>query len=213
METQIHSNTAVDFNSCPPCNKPRQDFDLIAAFCEGDESAFQELHMKYQGRIYRQCLRMVYDSQECADLTQEIWLKVFRKLETYNPTASFYTWLYRITSNCCIDHRRKKKRQRLRGEASAGSGFDDGSEVEIPDDTFNPERQSMKSELGGIIGKAIAALPDKLRSALLLREMDGLSYMETAELLGCAVGTVKTRIRRAREELKKLLAPVKEAWI
>ncbi|NIP72447.1 MAG: sigma-70 family RNA polymerase sigma factor [Gammaproteobacteria bacterium] len=189
--------------------KLRKDDVLIAAFKEGDHTAFQELVLKYEQRVYNHCLRMVNDEVESYDLTQEVFLKVFRKIKNYEHTYAFYTWLYRITVNCCIDYLRRKKRHMQSVSLSAGGGSDagdQGREQEIPDTTFVPEDAAMNQELDAVLHAAIGQLSEKLRSIIILKEIEGFSYEEIADVLGCSRGTVKSRLFRARERLKELLA-------
>lgn len=187
----------------------RKDDELIASFKEGDTLAFQDLVLKYEQRVYNHCLRMVNDEVESYDLTQEVFLKVFRKIKNYEHTYSFYTWLYRITVNCCIDFLRRKKRH-IQGISLSGNINDDpseaGKEQDIPDHTYIPEDALVNQELDEVLKGAISQLSEKLRSIIILKEVEGFSYDEIAEVLGCSRGTVKSRLFRARERLKELLA-------
>ena len=186
-----------------------QDDALIRAFKNGDHTAFQELVLKYEQRVYNHCLRMVNDEVESYDLAQEVFLKVFRKIKNYEHTYSFYTWLYRITVNCCIDYLRRKRRQ-IQGVSLSSSGLDDssdaGREQDIPDTTFVPDTALLNRELSDVLQAAIDQLSEKLRTIIILKEVEGFSYEEITEVLGCSRGTVKSRLFRARERLKELLA-------
>jgi len=192
----------------------RKDDELITSFKDGDHSAFQELVLKYEQRVYNHCMRMVGDEVESDDLTQEVFIKVFRKIHNYEHTYSFYTWLYRITVNCCIDYLRRKKRQ-IQGVSLSGSGLDDGMdsgrEQDIPDSSFVPDTALLNQELDGVLQNAIGQLSEKLRAIIILKEVEGFSYEEIADVLGCSRGTVKSRLFRARERLKELLADYVEA--
>lgn len=186
----------------------RKDDVLISGFKEGDTDAFQELVLKYEQRVFNHCMRMVNDEEDSYDLTQEIFLKVFRKIGNYEHTYSFYTWLYRITVNCCIDFLRRKKRQVNSVSLSAGHGDDagiNGKDQDIPDHTFVPDTALDQRELDQVLHAAIAQLSEKLRAIIILKEIEGFSYEEIAEVLGCSKGTVKSRLFRARERLKELL--------
>lgn len=187
----------------------RKDDVLITGFKDGDTDAFQELVLKYEKRVYNHCMRMVSDEEESYDLTQEVFLKVFRKIKNYEHTYSFYTWLYRITVNSCIDYLRRKKRQVQSVSLSANPGDDssqNGKEQDIPDSTFVPDVAFANKELDEVLHQAIGQLSERLRSIILLKEIEGFSYEEIAEILGCSRGTVKSRLFRARERLKEILA-------
>lgn len=187
----------------------RKDDELIAGFKDGDHSAFQELVLKYEQRVYNHCLRMIGDEVESYDLTQEVFLKVFRKIKNYEHTYSFYTWLYRITVNCCIDFLRRKRRH-IQSVSLSSSALDDGAEQgkeqDVPDTTFVPDTAMLNRELDEVLQGAIGQLSEKLRSIIILKEVEGFSYEEIADVLGCSRGTVKSRLFRARERLKELLA-------
>ena len=189
----------------------KSDQELITKFKTGEQAAFQDLVLKYEGRVYHHCLRMVNDEEESADLTQEVFLKVFRNIKNYEHTYSFYTWLYRITVNCCIDYMRKRKRQ-IQGISLSQGHYDDSSEMgkeqDIPDEKFSPDHRMVKLELNEILNGAIAQLSEKLRSIIILKEIEGFSYDEIAVILNCSRGTVKSRLFRARERLKAVLSPL-----
>ena len=191
----------------------KSDQELIADFKTGEQEAFKDLVLKYEGRVYHHCLRMVNDEEESADLTQEVFLKVFRNIKNYEHTYSFYTWLYRITVNCCIDYMRKRKRQ-IQGISLSQGHYDDSSEMgkdqDIPDEKFSPDHRMVKLELNQILNGAIAQLSEKLRSIIILKEIEGFSYDEIAVILNCSRGTVKSRLFRARERLKQILSPLME---
>lgn len=185
------------------------DRGWIAAFKAGDITAFEQLVEKYERRVYNHCLRMTNDAEESHDLTQEVFLKVFRNILNYQPNYSFYTWLYRITVNCCIDHIRKKKRN-IQG-ISLSNPFPDengesGKEQDIPDTTFFPEDHLATLQLRSHLRAAIEQLSEKLRMIIILKEIEGFSYEEIAEILSCSRGTVKSRLFRARERLKEILS-------
>ena len=201
------SNQTGEGGGTPPPLK--KDNQLIAAFKEGDHTSFLDLVLKYEQRVYNHCLLMVNDEVESYDLTQEVFLKVFRKIKNYEPTYSFYTWLYRITVNCCIDFLRRKKRH-IQGVSLSSIPGDDSNEIgkerDIPDETFVPDTYLINKELDEVLKTAIGELSEKLRAIIILKEIEGFSYEEIADVLGCSRGTVKSRLFRAREQLKELLA-------
>jgi RNA polymerase sigma-70 factor (ECF subfamily) len=186
------------------------DKQLIAAYQQGDRSTFQYLVMKYETRVFNHCMRIVGDKEESADLTQEVFLKVFRNIEKYEHTYAFYTWLYRITVNCCIDYLREKKRRIAKFPLTpiySNDGAAETKEVEIPDERFGPENRAINLELNRTLNEALGSLPENLRSIIVLKEVEGLSYAEIADIVKCSLGTVKSRMHRARVQLKEYLTP------
>jgi RNA polymerase sigma-70 factor (ECF subfamily) len=187
-----------------------RDHELVTAFKNGDQAAFEELWLKYEQRVFNHCLRMVGDEQESQDLTQDVGVKVIRNIKNYEHTYAFYTWLYRITVNCCIDFLRKKRRHAP--EISLTPNSDDDApdqmrEHNIRDETFMPDKTLLNLELSNVMNQAIGQLSEKLRAIIVLKEVDGFSYEEISDILDCSRGTVKSRLFRARERLKELLGP------
>ena len=188
----------------------QMDRELITSMKGGDQSAFPQLVSKYQRQVYNHCQRMVNDEEESYDLTQEVFLRVFRNIKNYQHNYSFYTWLYRITVNCCIDYLRKRKRQPANVSLSQGYRNDrnePGPDQDYPDEKFVPDKMALNRELNQILNDAIGKLSEKLRVIIILKEIEGFSYDEIAEILVCSRGTVKSRLFRARERLKELLGP------
>lgn len=190
--------------------QPLNDRETITAIREGDSSAFDLLVQKYENRVFHHCLRMVGDREESTDLTQEVFLKVFRNIHKYEHGYAFYTWLYRITVNCCIDHFRNSKRKikkiplsQLDGRANS----DNDRDQDIPDEKFGPELNVMNTELRDMLNTAVGNLSESLRSTIILKEIEGFSYAEISEISECSIGTVKSRMHRAREELRDVLTP------
>ncbi len=200
--------TAIEVQSAAASHQ--RDHELIAAFKAGDDDAFSDLVLKYEQRVFNHCLRMVRHEQESQDLTQEVFIKVYRSIRSYEHTYAFYTWLYRITVNCCIDHVRKKRRHAplvSLSPAPPGSPADSVRERALPDERYVPEQQMLNRELNAVLQQAIAQLSPKLKEIIVAKEIWGLSYQEIAQNLNCSRGTVKSRLFRARERLKELLAP------
>jgi RNA polymerase sigma-70 factor, ECF subfamily len=172
------------------------DRDLVERFKSGDREAFEELLRKYQDRIYNVCHYMLQDTGDAQDAGQDVFLKAYGNLKAYRPDSSLYTWLYRIAVNACLDYNKK----------SRPKPFEDESVVDdFPSVQPSPERLYQSKETGRAIETALQKLPKKLRAAIVLKEIEGLSYEEIAEALDTSVGTVKSRISRAREELRRLL--------
>ncbi len=181
-----------------------EDIQLVARARAGDERAFRALLEKYERAVFSICLRMVRNREEAADLAQDAFIKVFGSLDRYNPAYAFSSWLFKITSNLCIDYLRKRRIDTLPMDQPI-----DGEKGEIqrqyaaPDPT--PDESLDRREKMARLESAIAALPDHYRIMLVLRHQEDLSYEEIADHLSIPLGTVKARIHRAREMLKGLL--------
>jgi RNA polymerase sigma-70 factor, ECF subfamily len=169
---------------------------LTKRFQNSELTAFEELIRKYQDRIYNLCRYMLRDPQDAQDAAQDAFLKAYRGIKDFRSEASLYTWLYRIAVNTCLDYKRKTSVATLRSESLS---------EEEPSGEPSPERTYESKEVSEAIQSALQKLPKKLRPAIVLREIDGLSYEEIAEILHTSVGTVKSRISRAREELRGIL--------
>lgn len=182
---------------------PQERISLAKA---GDHDAFAQLVEENQDRVYSLALRMVNNPDDAADLAQEAFLSAWRNLSGFQGEAAFSTWLYRLTSNLCIDFLRKEKRKRAAG---AVLYLDDTEEeeasIDLPDYGADPHRQLEQAEMREQLDRAMAALSPEHRTILSLREVSGLSYREIADLLSVEEGTVKSRIARARTALRKKL--------
>ena len=175
------------------------DQQLVQRAQRGDLRAFDLLVLKYQGRIGALVSRYIADAGEVEDVTQEAFIKAYRALSKFRGDSAFYTWLYRIAANAATNHLvAKGRRPGADATIEDAEAFDDGGLVS---ETGSPEAMAMGDELAGVVEQALQALPEELRSALTLRELEGLSYDDIAEVLGCPVGTVRSRIFRAREAI------------
>jgi RNA polymerase sigma-70 factor, ECF subfamily len=174
------------------------DPDLVKRFAEGSVSAFSELVHKYQDQIYNLCCYMLSDPDLAQDAAQDTFLKAYRRLKDFRGECAFYSWLYRIAVNTCLDERRKSHQPPEHAEPTPPLD-------EIPSQAPLADRLYQSKETAHAIRVALQKLPDGLRSAIVLKEMEGLSYEEIADALRISVGTVKSRISRAREEMKHLL--------
>ena len=179
--------------------------ELVTRAKAGDPDAFGQLMEQNQNRIYSLALRMVGNPEDAADLTQEAFLSAWRNLEHFQGEAAFSTWLYRLTSNACIDFLRREKRKRSAGTVLSLDDTEDGSSLDLPDYDSDPHRQLEQSEVQQAIADGMAALSEEHRKVLALRAISGLSYAEIADILGLEEGTVKSRIARARLALRKKL--------
>ena len=185
------------------------DAELVARVQQGDKRAFDLLVLKYQHRIIALISRFLKNRSEVDDVAQEAFIKAYRALPNFRGDAQFYTWLYRIAINTAKNFLSARKRRPLVAIS------DDMSAEQLADitgltDNDSPERLLATEQMKQIIHATIAELPEELRAALLLREHDGLSYEEIAEVMDCPIGTVRSRIFRAREAVDKRIAPFLE---
>lgn len=183
------------------------DQQLVKRVQQGDKRAFDLLVIKYQHKILAIVGRYVKDNGEVHDVVQETFIKAYRALANFRGDSAFYTWIYRIAINTAKNHlvargRRPPSRDVDMDEAEFYSGSDSLRDIDTP------ESQLMKDQLEAVVHAAIRALPEDLRTAVTLREMDGLSYEEIAEVMDCPVGTVRSRIFRARESIDKQIEPM-----
>ena len=175
------------------------DQQLVQRAQRGDLRAFDLLVLKYQGRIAALVSRYVSDAGEVEDVTQEAFIKAYRALGKFRGDSAFYTWLYRIAANAAKNHLvAKGRRPGADATIEDAEGFDEGG---VLSESASPEALAMGGELAEVVESALNALPGELKAALMLREFDGLSYDDIADVLGCPVGTVRSRIFRAREAI------------
>lgn len=178
------------------------DKQLVARVQKGDSRAFDMLVMKYQQRIMALISRYVHDADEVQDVAQEAFIKAYKALPRFRGDSAFYTWLYRIAVNTAKNHLVSRSRR------------PPGSDVDLSDAEYleggaglreleNPENRLFGEELKQVVEQAISGLPDDLRTAVTLREFDGLSYEDIADVMDCPVGTVRSRIFRARDAIDK----------
>lgn len=180
------------------------DYKLVLRVQKGDIAAFDLLVMKYQGRVASIISRYVSDHHEVSDVAQETFIKAFRALANFRSDSAFYTWLYRIAVNCAKNYLATKGRKTPAVDIDIAD-----AEASYPnrglEDLSNPADQLNRDQLEAIVHKTIRALPEELRMALTLREFEGLSYDEIANIMSCPVGTVRSRIFRAREAIDEAL--------
>ncbi|HEX9614918.1 MAG TPA: sigma-70 family RNA polymerase sigma factor [Bacteroidota bacterium] len=181
-----------------------EDTSLIQQALTGDQSAFTRLRQKYHEAIYNLIYRMIREKDEVADLTQEAFIKAFASLSTFNDEYAFSTWLYKIATNNCIDHIRRKKLQTFSIDKPIESKESDFS-FELPDSTYEPDQDMIARQRKKLLDDAINSLPAKYRQVILMRHQEELEYQEIAKILKLPLGTVKAHIFRAREMLYKYL--------
>lgn len=189
------------------------DVLLVERVLAGDTKAFELLVIKYQRRVQRLIARMVRDSNLIEDIAQETFLRAYRALHQYRGDAQFYTWLYRIAVNTTKKFLMELKRDPtvLERSLKSGSEEDETSRSENePSTEENPESILAANEIADVVNRAMAALPDDLRQAVTLREIEGMSYDEIAMVMDCPIGTVRSRIFRAREAISEKVRPLLE---
>lgn len=171
---------------------------LISRAMQGDASAFNELLGMQEKRMYAVCLRMCANPEDAQDCLQESMLRIFRSISGFKGQSSFSTWVYRVTMNTCLDELRKKKNKPT---TSLDGLLDTGWSPS--DDLDTPEHHTITGQKRSAIHSAIAELPEDMRSAVVLRDIEGFSYDEISGMLGINVGTIKSRISRGREKLRE----------
>lgn len=182
------------------------DVELVARAQKGDARAFELLVRKYQSRIVSLAERLVGDA-DAPDVAQESFIKAHRALRGFKGDAQFFTWLYRITVNTAKNYLVARRRRPATQDVDATEAEQFGHTLQMSDND-TPERLLLSQEIQSVVTAAIAKLPDDLRQAISLRELDGLSYEEIADIMECPIGTVRSRIFRAREAIDVVLKPL-----
>ncbi|HVI58430.1 MAG TPA: RNA polymerase sigma factor RpoE [Luteimonas sp.] len=185
------------------------DQELVRRVQRGDSAAFDLLVRKYQHRIAALIGRYVSDWSECQDVAQDTFIRAYRAIGNFRGDAQFYTWLHRIAVNTAKNHLVANKRRPPTDDIDVGDAeqFDSGVRLR---DTDTPERELARQQMEQTVMRAVDALPEELRTAITLREVDGLSYEEIARRMDCPIGTVRSRIFRAREAIDAELRPLME---
>ena len=178
------------------------DKELVKRVQKGDKGAFDLLVLKYEHKIVNLVMRYVRDPETALDISQEAFIKAYRALPRFRGDSAFYTWLYRIAVNTAKNHLAAQRRRPTDIELDLQDPEQYGLHAKLKE-TDTPEGVTLSHELKEILERAIAALPDDLRTAIILRELDGMSYEEIAQTMDCPVGTVRSRIFRARDAIGK----------
>ena len=182
----------------------KTDEQLVDAFKNGDEKAFEIIIYRYKHRLTRLAWSVVHNEDDAMDIVQESFIKVYRKLHSFQGTSKLYTWLYRIVMNHSIDYVRK------RPSAVIVPVDEMMHEPASKDKSMRPDINLLNKELNKKIFEAVDKLPEKQKKAVILREVEDLSYNEIAEIMSCTVGTVMSRLYYAREKLREILKPYVE---
>ena len=205
MATVTHQAQAIGLGSRTV--ETASDHELLADIKDGDEAAFQEIVRRYRNPITNFVYRMLDDYERSVELAQETFIRVYTSASRYQANYSFSTYIYRIATNLAISELRRRKRRKF---VSLFSPFtdDNGEAVELDPPDLNPlqDESLIKDERRKAVARAITSLPEKYRAAIVLRDVEGLSYDRIAEVLKLSEGTVKSRINRARNLLKEKLS-------
>ncbi len=185
------------------------DEKLVARAQQGDKTAFDLLVRKYQHKVAKLIARYVRDRREVEDVTQEAFLKAYRAIGGFRGESAFYTWLYRVAVNTAKNYLESQGRRPPTNdvEVEGAEASELGERLREP---ATPEHSLLSTEIAETVNRVIARLPEDLRTAIWLREIEGLSYEEIAEVMECPIGTVRSRIFRAREAIDKALKPLLE---
>ena len=175
---------------------------LVKRVQKGDKGAFDLLVLKYEHKIVNLVMRYVRDPEQALDISQEAFIKAYRALPRFRGDSAFYTWLYRIAVNTAKNYLAARRRRPIDIELDLQDPEQYGLHAKLKE-TDTPEAITLSDELQEILERAIEALPDDLRTAIILRELDGMSYEEIAQTMDCPVGTVRSRIFRARDAIGK----------
>lgn len=184
------------------------DQELVERAQKGDKRAFELLVTKYQRKLARLLSRMVRDPAEIEDITQESFIKAYRALPQFRGESAFYTWLYRIAVNTAKNYlvaRGRRAPTTTEFSSEEAEGFED---AELLRDIATPDAELQTKQIAAAVNKAVEALPEELRTAITLREIEGLSYEEIAQMMDCPIGTVRSRIFRAREAIAEKIRPM-----
>jgi RNA polymerase sigma-70 factor, ECF subfamily len=189
--------------------KAADDSELVIRFLDGEERAFNELVERYNGRLLNFVYRTTGDRQRAEDLVQETFIRVYRHIHRFDTNRKFSTWIYTIASNLAKNELRNRSRNPLVLFQTIKKNWEaDERPLEWEDNTFRPDDLFRKRHLKQLVDEAVTHLPDHHRTVFVLREMEGKTYEEIAEITGCNLGTVKSRLNRARNNFAQIIAPL-----
>ncbi len=208
-QTSHNNNQAMELSSGGQARMGEREIDqaLVERVQQGDKRAFDILVLKYQHRIIKLIARFVRDADDVQDVAQEAFIKAYRALKNFRGDSAFYTWMYRIAINTAKNHLVSAKR-RATDSALDASEAEQYEGADWLKEYATPEKEMLAEEIKRTVNKTISELPDDLKEAITLREMEGLSYEDIAEVMACPIGTVRSRIFRAREAVDKQLKPL-----
>lgn len=184
------------------------DQQLVERAQKGDKRAFELLVIKYERKLGRLLSRMVRDAAEIDDITQEAFIKAYRALPQFRGESAFYTWLYRIAVNTAKNYLMAKGKREIPKSDFVDEDGEAMEDVLMPHDIATPDAELQTKQIAKAVNEAVEALPEELRTAITLREIEGLSYEEIAQMMDCPIGTVRSRIFRAREAIAEKIRPM-----
>jgi RNA polymerase sigma-70 factor (ECF subfamily) len=184
--------------------------DLVERAKSGDIEAFEQLIVGCQKKVFNIAYRMIGNYDDANELAQEVFLKAFRSIKKFKGDSLFSTWIYKVTTNVCLDEIRTRKKKVVISLDQEIEFNDREIKRQIPDNAPTPDMEAETNELKQIVNESIAQLNENYRSVIILRDIQGLSYGEISKVVNCPEGTVKSRINRARQALKKILQGKKE---
>jgi RNA polymerase sigma-70 factor (ECF subfamily) len=186
------------------------DWTLIERFRQGDRAAFDELVVRYSEQVYKLARNLTGHREDAEDAAQQTFVRVYRSLSRFRGASSFSTWLYRVVVNVCTDEMKHRSRRAVPASSLGGSDPDDIGARVPAEAALSPVNELERSQRDQVVRKAIKSLPEHLRAVIALCDMQGLSYEEAAAVLGMRMGTVKSRLHRARTALRDALEPYRE---
>ena len=190
-----------------------RDRELISRFLDGDNDAFNQLIALYSGKAYQIAFGLLSDKEDAEEVVRDAFVRVYKNLHKFRGDASFSTWLYRIVTNLSRNkyHWHRRRGADINFSISYNSQNEDNcSDLEIPDEKLHPERFLSGKERYNILRKALEQMPSKLKEVIVLRHFDDMSYADIADILGCELGTIKSRLARARKTLKEKFMKLEE---
>jgi RNA polymerase sigma-70 factor (ECF subfamily) len=186
---------------------PPPDLELVKKAQQGNNQAFEELVKRYEQRVYNIAYRMLSNEEEAKDALQDTFLRVFRFIKKFKGDSSFYTWLYRITTNVCLTRLKQRKgKEQVTISLDEPVSDEDDMQREIPDDVYNPEILYQRRRMANALQDAISELPSDYRSVVVLRDLQGLSNKEAGKALQLSIAAVKSRLHRGRVFLRNRLS-------
>lgn len=203
----IQSHETRGDDARPASGVEQSDLELVRRAQRGERGAFDLLVLRYQHKVVKLVARLLRDRTEAEDVAQEAFVKAYRALGSFRGDSAFYTWLYRIAVNTARNTLASRQRRPLQYEA----GLSEGEQAAVDSrmrHVDTPEANALSDEIHETVNRAIGDLPEDLRTAIVLREVEGLSYEEIAAAMDCPVGTVRSRIFRAREAIDRILSPL-----